>query len=337
MVMGWGYKVAMLVCALTAVTVPVRAGEPVNIDNFIRAETDFYMKSAVGMGCFGKLCHSRGPIPVDQQTVIRSNLDTPYSIGVFDLSAPVTITMPDAGKRFQSLLVLSEDHYIKHVSYGPGPVTLTQDMIGTRYVYVMVRTFMDPNDAKDRQAAAVLQDSIGVSQANPGTFEVPDWDQDQRMAVRTALLAGARYMPDAKNAFGDEGMVDPVRRLFATAGGWGGNAEKDAIYLNQTVPNQDGKQAYTLTLGKVPVDGFWSVTVYNAKGFYEDPISAVSVNNVTAKPSKDGTTTIRFGGDPKAANFINIMPGWNYIARLYRPRGEILDGSWKLPAAVPAN
>jgi len=31
------------------------------------------------------------------------------------------------------------------------------------------------------------------------------------------------------------------------------------------------------------------------------------------------------------------MPGWNYIVRLYRPRGEILDGSWKLPAAVPAN
>lgn len=325
-----------MTCAIAVAAVPLRAAEPVTIDNFIRAETDFYMKSAVGMGCFGKLCHTRGPVPVDKQSVIRTNLDTPYSIGVFDLTTPVTITMPDAGKRFQSLLVLSEDHYIKHVSYGPGPVTLTRDKVGTRYAYVMVRTFMDPNDATDRQSAAMLQDRIGVSQDTAGSFEVPDWDQEQRMAVRTALLAGARYMPDARNAFGDEGEVDPVRRLFATAGGWGGNAEKDAIYLNQKVPNPDGKQAYTLTVGKVPVDGFWSVTAYNGKGFYEEPISAVSVNNVTAKQDKDGTTTIRFGGDPKAANFINIMPGWNYIVRLYRPRAEILGGSWKFPAAVPA-
>jgi hypothetical protein len=331
-----GHHLVTLACAMVVGSVTLRAAEPVNIDNFIRAETDFYMKSAVGMGCFGKLCHTRGPVPVDKQSVIRTNLDTPYSVGVFDLTSPVTITMPDAGKRFQSLLVLSEDHYIKHISYDPGSVTLTKDKVGSRYAYVMVRTFMDPNDARDRQSAAKLQDRIDVAQTNPGSFEIADWDQEQRMAVRTALLAGAKYMPSAKNAFGDEGEVDPVRRLFATAGGWGGNAEKDAIYLNQAVPNPDGKQAYTLTLGKVPVDGFWSVTAYNSKGFYEDPITAVSVNNVTAKPNTDGTTTIRFGGDPRAANFVNIMPGWNYIVRLYRPRGEILDGSWKLPAAVQA-
>jgi hypothetical protein len=334
--MGRGLKIVALTVAMTVASVPLHA-EPVTIDNFIRAETDFYMKSAVGMGCFGKLCHTRGPVSVDKQSVIRTNLDTPYSIGVFDLTTPVTITMPDAGKRFQSLLVINQDHYIKHVSYGPGPVTLTQDKVGTRYAYVMVRTFMDPKDASDRKSAASLQDRIGVAQSDPGSFEAPDWDQDQRMAVRTALLAGARYMPDATNAFGDEGDVDPVRRLFATAGGWGGNNEKDAIYRSQAVPDPDGKQAYTLTVGKVPVDGFWSVTVYNAKGFYEDPIGAVSVNNVTAEPNRDGTTTIRFGGDPKAANFINIMPGWNYIVRLYRPRGEILDGSWQFPAAIRAN
>jgi hypothetical protein len=315
---------------------PAFAAEPVNIDNFIRAETDFYMKTAVDMGCFGRLCHTRGPVPVDEQTVIRTNLDTPYSIGVFDLTTPVTITMPDAGKRFQSLIVLSQDHYIKHVGYTPGPVTLARDKIKTRYAYVIIRTFMDPDDPADRKAGAVLQDAIGVSQASPGSFEVPDWDQEQRAAVRAGLLAGARYMPGSKNAFGDEGEVDPVRRLFGTAGGWAGNAEKDAIYLNRNVANPDGLQAYGLTIGKVPVDGFWSVTVYNAKGFYEAPISAVSVNNITARPNNDGTTTIHFGGDPKAANFLNIMPGWSYIVRLYRPRAEILDGSWTFPAAAPA-
>lgn len=329
---NWAFALATALL----ISAPASAAEPVNIDNFIRAETDFYMKSAVGQGCFGKLCHTRGPVPVDKQTVIRTNLDTPYSVGVFDLATPVTITMPDAGKRFQSLLVINQDHYIKHVSYTPGPVTLTKEMVGTRYAYVMARTFMDPNDPKDRKAGAALQDRIIVTQASPGSFEIPDWDQDQRMAVRTALLAGARYLPNFKGAFGDVGEVDPIRRLYGTAGGWGGNAEQDAIYVNQIAANQDGKQAYTLTLGKVPVDGFWSVTVYNAQGYYEEPLSAVSVNSVTAKPNKDGTTTIRFGGDPTAANALNIMPGWNYIVRLYRPRAEILDGGWTLPKAVPA-
>jgi len=29
------------------------------------------------------------------------------------------------------------------------------------------------------------------------------------------------------------------------------------------------------------------------------------------------------------------MPGWNYLVRLYRPRQEILDGTWKFPQARP--
>jgi hypothetical protein len=31
------------------------------------------------------------------------------------------------------------------------------------------------------------------------------------------------------------------------------------------------------------------------------------------------------------------MPGWNYMVRLYRPRDEILNGTWKLPEAQPVN
>ena len=83
------------------------------------------------------------------------------------------------------------------------------------------------------------------------------------------------------------------------------------------------------------MDGFWSVIVYNKDGFFEPPANAISVNNVTAKPNSDGTTTIHFDGDPEAPNYLRIMPGWNYMVRLYRPRQEILDGTWTFSEAQP--
>jgi hypothetical protein len=88
----------------------------------------------------------------------------------------------------------------------------------------------------------------------------------------------------------------------------------------------------------VPVDGFWSVSVYNAEGFFEkNQADTYSFNNLTAKRDSDGGITIHFGGDSKQSNNISIMKGWNYIVRLYRPRKAILDGSWKFPEAQMVN
>jgi hypothetical protein len=77
--------------------------------------------------------------------------------------------------------------------------------------------------------------------------------------------------------------------------------------------------------------------VYNAKGFMEkNNQNAYSVNNVTAKRNSDGGGTVHFGGDPASLNYLPITPGWNYVVRMYQPRKEIVDGSWKFPAAKPA-
>ena len=85
------------------------------------------------------------------------------------------------------------------------------------------------------------------------------------------------------------------------------------------------------------MDGFWSVSVYNAKGYFEpNSASAYTLNNITAKTSADGSIAIQFGDcDGKTANCLPITPGWNYLVRLYRPRAEILDGSWKFPEPLP--
>ena len=84
------------------------------------------------------------------------------------------------------------------------------------------------------------------------------------------------------------------------------------------------------------MDAFWSISLYNGNGYYEKNERARTVNNVTARKSADGSVEIRFGDwDGKAPNCLPIMPGWNYTVRLYRPRKEILDGTWTFPEAEP--
>jgi hypothetical protein len=59
---------------------------------------------------------------------------------------------------------------------------------------------------------------------------------------------------------------------------------------------------------------------------------------ITASKGADGSVAIQFGGcDGKIANCLPITPGWNYWVRLYRPRAEILNGTWKFPEAQPVN
>ena len=129
---------------------------PVTADNFNRAESDLYFSESAKMGGFGKLRHNREVMSIDKQAVIRANRDTMYSAGVFDLDAgPVTVTMPDAGKRFMSMLLIDEDQYAPAVFYGAGPHTITKKQIGTRYVMVGIRTFVDPANESCRCSANV--------------------------------------------------------------------------------------------------------------------------------------------------------------------------------------
>ncbi|OBA89833.1 carboxylesterase [Mycolicibacterium mucogenicum] len=308
----------------------------VSPDNFARAESDLYFAKLVSDGSFATLQHTRELSPLDKQMVIRQNRDTLYSSGGFDLDAgPATVTLPDSAGRFMSLQVISEDHYTTEVAYAPATVTLTRDQVGTRYVATAIRTLVDPDDPADLAAVHALQDAVAVVQEAPGSFVVPDWDPVSQKTVRDALVTLATTLPDTKGMFGTAADTDPVRHLIGSANAWGGNPERDAFYLTVVPSQNDGTTVHRLTVKDVPVDGFWSVTVYNKDGYFTaNEQNAYSLNNITATKDPDGSTTIQFGGTG-ADNLLPITPGWNYTVRLYRPRPEILDGSWTFPAAEP--
>lgn len=328
-----------LTCATSALA---QNAVPVTVDNFIRAETDLYFATPVKQaGGTARFIHYREPMSIDNQTVVRANRDTLYSAAVIDLDAgPVTISLPDAGARFRSMFVINEDHYIVgDVEYRAGDYTYDRQKAGTRYVMIGLRTLVDPNDPKDVEQVHALQDASKISQAAPGKFETPNWDQASQKKVRDALTVLGSTLTDFKHAFGSKDQVDPIRHLVGTAVGWGGNPDKEATYLNVTPAKNDGSTIYRLSAKDVPVDGFWSISLYNAEGYFQkNDLNAYSLNNITAKKNADGSVDVQFGGcDGKVANCLPIMSGWNYTVRLYRPRPEILDGSWKFPEAKPVS
>ena len=316
---------------------PAVSAVPVTVDNFRRAESDLVMGPIVKDGGFGKYVHHRELYPIDAP-IVRPNRDTLYSFSVFDLDAgSVTITLPNAGQRFMSLQVIDGNQYTPEVHYGAGRHTFTREMIGTRYVQLGVRILVNPNDPEDVNKVHALQDAITVEQpGGPGRFEVPNWDQASQKKVRDALLLLGTTLPDTKRMFGPRDQVDPVRHLIGTAMAYGGNPEKDALYLNVTPSRNDGKVVYKLDVpGNVPVDAFWSVIVYDAEGHLQkNNLNAYSLNSVTAKKNNDGSVVVQFGGcDGNIPNCLPTMNGWNYMVRLYRPRVEILNGTWKFPGA----
>jgi hypothetical protein len=309
---------------------------PVTYKNFNRAETDKMFQSFVNMGAFGKLVNVRQPTPVDKQNVVRMNRDTLYSFLILDLTSPATVTKPDGGKRFQSMQVINEDQYTPMTAYKGGEYTLTQEKMGTRYVLVCFRTLADATDPEDVKAANALQDQIKAEQNSVGKFEIPQWDQASQDKIRAALKVLANTMKTTNGCFGPKEKVDPVKFLLGTVYGWGGNPVEDAMYVGVTPQNNDGKTPQTLTVKDVPVDGFWSISLYNGEGYFEEnQYHAYSINNITAKKDADGSITIHFGGDPSQPNYLYIMEGWNYLIRLYRAHPEVIDGTWKFPASKP--
>ncbi|WP_245717516.1 DUF1214 domain-containing protein [Nocardia jejuensis] len=318
-----------------------RGAAAVHVDpqNFVRAESHFYMSKRVDAGMFGEFVGVEPPGPSDDQPVVRMNRDVLCCWAVLDLDQPAVVTLPETGRRYMSMRVINEDHHITSTVYEHGEHVLDRDSNGTRYAHIAIRFFVDPSDPEDLAIAKALRDRVTVAQSEVGAFEIPDWDDRSRTLVRTGLKTMGSTLRHLDGMFGSVDEVDPVMHLIGTAGGWGGGPARDAMFLNGTPEKNNGTIAYALTVpASVPVDGFWSVTVYTEDGYlWKNDRDLYTRSDATSTPDPDGSVTVRFGGDPDAPNFLPIFPDWNYTIRLYRPRPEILDGSWVFPAPQPAD
>lgn len=308
----------------------------VNVENFARAETDrMFASIRRDAGAINRWRHVRAPTPIEDQPVIRQNRDTLYSAAVFDATAGVTIELPEMGDRYASVMIIDGGHYLTHVLHS-GTHVIPASEIGTPFAVAAARILVDASDPADVAAVNALQDRLVLSAPAATDFQPAEYDQASLDVTRGALLTLARGISGFEHAFGRRDEVDPVRHLIGSAAGWGGLPEHEAQYINVDPGLPPGE--YRLVVRDVPVDGFWSISLYNADGYFEaNPRGAYNVNSVTAAREPDGSVIIDFGGDGEGApNWLPTMPGWNYLVRLYQPRAEVLDGTWTFPSVEPS-
>ena len=314
--------------------------QDVNLDTFVRAESDHMIRANMKMmgAEVGSFVHLREPVSPDNQPVIRMNQDTLYSGTVIDVSEPVQITLPEIGGRYQSMHVVNQDHFM-FVKTLPGTYNLTKEEVGTQFALVTIRTFVDVNNPEDIAEAHAAQDAISMAGGGAGPFEAPDWNLERLAVIRKSLNDIAALGFETSNAFGTQEETRPIDHLVGAASGWGGLPASAAYYVLDSVPANDGQTPHKVTLHYVPVRAFWSVTVYNSNGYLEaNELNRNSYNNVTAAQNDDGSTTLHFGScEDGRINCIPITPGWNYAVRLYEPEPEVLNGDWAFPPIVPAS
>ena len=304
-------------------------------ENYGLAETQTIIQSyvkkiaeATGTNGVGVWMHNKKAANPKDRDIMRKNYDTMYSWIVLDLSTPATLIMNDIGGRYQTMWVISEEHYNPFAFIEPGEYTLTKENVGTPYAIVVVRTQANVTDPTDVVLVNKAQETLEIKQEKQGTYVAShQWDMESLKAMRTKyqeIAKNEKISPDTY--FGKKGEPSLKEHNCGTAVGWGGFTKDQAAYVDY-YPTTDDPQK--LTLKDIPAKAFWSITVYDKEGFAVT--ETYNINSQFAKTETDGSVVINFGGDASQDNYMETFKDWTFILRMYLPAEEYLSGNWVRP------
>ena len=275
--------------------------------------------------------HNRDLAPTDKQPVVRMNRDTYYSLAVIDVSEGATVTMPKVPEgKYLSVQPVTEDHRIQAMTYGGGTFKLATHT-GT-HLYVVIRldgTFTEKEAAKYQDQMVINAKSNKLFKAEP-VNKKSFTEVENMLKAKFVELAKKDPITTANGMFTDS--TDDSNKLFTqekyeagAAGGWGGAQLKDNVY--ESSPAYHLGTCYQGTFKDPKNRAFWSITVYNKKGFMFNDVASMSSH--TATPNSDGTYTVSLGCGDKALNNIktkNDTGTFNFVIRHYQPSQAVIDG-----------
>ncbi|HEX8815648.1 MAG TPA: DUF1214 domain-containing protein, partial [Terriglobales bacterium] len=204
---------------------------------------------------------------------------------------------------------------------------------------------LDPG--KDFDASKLGAFDKEAVKAVPKLAQVKIMDYFKKAAVP---VNGWSYLTTEIGIYG----TNYIQRALVTAIGLGANRPQDAIYpTSEKDPDgkdYDGAKNYVMHFDKgqfPPVNGFWSLTMYDASYFFvPNPLNRYTLsarNKFVTNP--DGSVDLYLQSDsPGKAKEANWLPApkakFIPMLRLYWPNEtppSIIDGSWKPPAIKPAS
>lgn len=295
---------------------------PVTYENYNQAESARNFNNWAKLGANNTILHLKKLSPIGNKApTIRMNLDTLYSVGVYDNDGEMTITIPESGL-YQSIMILDTDGYTPFFLSKPGvyPIKYSSETL-----FVAVRTVVKDRHSKSSYKEAIdAQAGIKVEGNGPGLYTMPAYDQ-KKLHKLTAEYN--KKMLDAGISFTYGDGVTPVNeehRTWSNAAGWGGmvtEVGKSNYYT--TSENLPGDVCHAVTFPDTGNKFFTSFTIYDTDGYLMKGNSHIS--SYTWKSEKDGSTTIHFNCDGKANNITSNGNEFNYIVRSYGVSQKIID------------
>ena len=218
-------------------------GTVVNVDNFARAESD-RMFSAIlrDPGVVNRWFHFREPTPIEHQPVIRQNRDTLYSVAIVDISKGATVTLPDGGGRYVSVMVVNQNHYINRVFHDAGDYELTVEEFETPYVLTAARVLVDPAEPDDVAAVNALQDRFGLRVGSDQPFALPDYDDASHTfnwSNGLTTFSGSREQVDIK--VGAASLTMSAQGITLQLGATGLSLDAAGVHLSGPVVDHQGR------------------------------------------------------------------------------------------------
>lgn len=317
---------ALMLTASFFIVTPSQGEEvtiPVTYDNFNQAETARNFNNWAKLGGNNTLLHLEKLSPIGNKApTIRMNLDTLYSVGVYDNDGDMTLTIPKSGLS-QSVMILSTDGYTPFFFAEPGVYPIKHK---SKTLFFAVRTSVkDRHSEASFKEAYAAQAGIKVEGNGPKLYVMPLYDQEQLHKLtaeynKQFLAAGIPF------TFGDG--VTPVNeehRTWSNAAGWGGmvvEVGKSNYYTSSE--NLPGDVCLAVTFPETGNKYFTSFTIYDTDGYLMEGNS--HINSYTWKSNNDGSTTIHFNcGVDKVNNITSNGAEFNYVVRNYGASQKVVD------------
>lgn len=279
----------------------------------------------------------------DTRWVVSPSIDHLYSMAVVDTSKPFSVVLPKNNDKLVTLHIQDMNHTQPFYKVGAGTYEFTPEMFDTKYVLIGLRFATDGTDANLEQISKEIMPEAKIIGGGTDLKGLPHPDVEAMHKVRDALMPEYDKLTDTYETidYSVHGVTDWEKTTYTIAGAFGLSTEDTAMYIPYALEGAKGGQCYQATYDAPKSDnelGYYSITVYNSKGYLMSNENNIVSTNQGLTLNEDGTFTVVYGdnsckkhAETLNANFAETPnDDWSFLMRIYQPNVESVK-NYKMP------